>query len=61
MDSTTNSVYLAGGMWRGYTEKGSDGCSGTNLGNMPIEGCNTLELFGQRVNCVHYVSIAGRI
>lgn len=60
MDSTSNSVYLAGGTWRGYTEKGSEGCSGTNLGNM-AGGCNALTLFDQRVNCVHYVSIAGRI
>ena len=52
MDDTTHSVYLAGGQWAGYSQKGSGGCSGDMLGTMKGE-CNNLDTdMAQRVACV---------
>ncbi|KAK4142234.1 uncharacterized protein C8A04DRAFT_30193 [Dichotomopilus funicola] len=54
MDDTSHSVFMAGGEWAGYSQKGSGGCSGEMLGTME-GGCNNLDTGkAQRVQCVKH-------
>jgi hypothetical protein len=54
MDDTTQSVYLSGADWMGWSDKESDGgrCSGFIIG--VHQGCNNLEALKPpyRVKCV---------
>ncbi|KAM0794702.1 hypothetical protein BDR22DRAFT_826660 [Usnea florida] len=56
MDSTSHSVYLAGGAFAAYSDfspnAGGKGCTGDFLGNLP-GACSDLDTaFAQRINCV---------
>ncbi|KAK3306175.1 uncharacterized protein B0T15DRAFT_575366 [Chaetomium strumarium] len=59
MDDTSHSVFLAGGEWAGFSQKGSEGCSGELLGTMK-SGCNNLDTDkAKRVACVKFNVFSG--
>jgi hypothetical protein len=59
MDDTSHSVFLAGGEWAGFSQKGSGGCSGELLGTMS-GGCNNLDTSQEkRVACVKFNPFSG--